>query len=229
MDTMIVFDVDGVLVDVRASYRAAIAATVRDLTGDDVAPEEIQAYKNLGGYNNDWLLTRRLCADRGVEIPYPEVVARFHALFFGANGDGLIAREVWLPRPGWLTALAARHRLSLFTGRSRPELAVTLGREGCAGLFAPVVTSDDVERGKPAPDGLLAIRAAAGERARLLFVGDTVDDAGSARAAGVPFVGVVPPGSASPEASRRALAEAGAIAVLEDVHEVEHVAGEAWR
>ena len=42
-------------------------------------------------------------------------------------------------------------------------------------------------------------------------------------------VGVVPPGSASPEASRRALAAAGALAVLADVHEVEQVAGEVWR
>jgi len=73
-----------------------------ELAGGEVAPEEIQAYKNLGGYNNDWLLTQRLCADRGVEVPFPEVVARFHALFFGADGEGLIAREAWLPRPGWL-------------------------------------------------------------------------------------------------------------------------------
>ncbi|HSM50976.1 MAG TPA: HAD-IA family hydrolase, partial [Thermoanaerobaculia bacterium] len=152
-----------------------------------------------------------------------------HALFFGEGGDGLIARELWLPRPGWLEGLAVRHRLALFTGRSRPELAVTLRRAGCEALFDPVVTSDDVVRGKPAPDGLLAILGATGEGARLLFVGDTVDDAASARAAGVPFVGVVAPGSASPEASRRALAGAGALAVLADVHEVEAVAGELWR
>jgi HAD superfamily phosphatase len=50
---------DGVLVDVRASYRDCIIATVARLTnGQAVTHDEIQAYKNQGGFNNDWLLSR---------------------------------------------------------------------------------------------------------------------------------------------------------------------------
>ena len=45
---------------------------------------------------------------------------------------------------------------------------------------------------KPAPDGLLDIMAAHPD-CTLTYVGDTVDDARSARAAGVRFVGIAQP------------------------------------
>jgi HAD superfamily phosphatase len=218
MRPALVFDVDGVLVDVTRSYRAAIAATVRAFTGEEPSGPEMQRYKNLGGYNNDWLLSQRLCADRGVEVAYETVVEHFNEVFFGRAGEGLIAQEVWLPREGLLASLAARYRLALFTGRSRAELAVTLRREGCAGVFDPIVTSDDVERGKPAPDGLEAIAETCGGRAAL-FLGDTVDDARSAQVAGVPFLGVLA-GLRERPADRARLLDEGALAVIEDVNEV---------
>ncbi len=58
--------------------------------------------------------------------------------------------------------------------------------------FARIVCSDDVANGKPAPDGLLQI---AGEfpGCCLWYVGDTVDDARCARAAGVALIGIVSP------------------------------------
>ncbi len=40
---LIVFDMDGVLVDVTESYRESIAQTVRHFTGIDVTREQIEA------------------------------------------------------------------------------------------------------------------------------------------------------------------------------------------
>ena len=53
---------------------------------------------------------------------------------------------------------------------------------------------DDVARKKPHPDGLIKIL---GERAPeiALYVGDNVDDALAARAAGVRFIGILPKGT----------------------------------
>ena len=61
---LVVFDMDGVLVDVSASYRPAIAATVRDYfslvlglpnpPADLITPEELELLKRAGGLNNDW-------------------------------------------------------------------------------------------------------------------------------------------------------------------------------
>ena len=53
MEGVIVFDMDGVLVDVSQSYRETIRETVRHFGGPDVSHERIQDYKNSGGWNND--------------------------------------------------------------------------------------------------------------------------------------------------------------------------------
>ncbi len=50
----------------------------------------------------------------------------------------------------------------------------------------------DVIGKKPAPDGLLQVKAQ-DPGATLYYVGDGIDDARSARAAGVPFIGIAAP------------------------------------
>ena len=53
----VVLDVDGVLVDVADSYRRAIVESVDRVCGDTIAKEDVQSFKNAGGFNNDWELT----------------------------------------------------------------------------------------------------------------------------------------------------------------------------
>jgi HAD superfamily hydrolase (TIGR01548 family) len=53
----VVLDVDGVLVDVADSYRRAIVESVDRRHGRTVGRDEVQAFKDAGGFNNDWELT----------------------------------------------------------------------------------------------------------------------------------------------------------------------------
>ena len=53
----VVLDIDGVLVDVSRSYRRAIVETLDRLYKDTLTQADIQAFKNAGGFNNDWELT----------------------------------------------------------------------------------------------------------------------------------------------------------------------------
>ena len=53
----VVLDVDGVLVDVADSYRRAIVESVEVVYGETIDRGEIQAFKDAGGFNNDWELT----------------------------------------------------------------------------------------------------------------------------------------------------------------------------
>jgi len=182
---VIVFDMDGVLVDVRASYRDCIIATVERLSGHTITHETIQEYKNRGGFNNDWLLSQRLCQDLGTSLPYEHVAKVFDDLFFGTYME----REKWLPAEGLLERLSARRSLYIFTGRLHEEAQITLRRFQASHYFAGVLGDDNVARPKPAPDGLLDIRSRH-NGARMLYLGDTVDDAASSAAAYVPFLGV---------------------------------------
>ncbi|MCS7041987.1 MAG: HAD-IA family hydrolase [Bryobacteraceae bacterium] len=219
---VIVFDVDGVLVDVNASYREAIAETIRHFTGVRPDAASIQQWKLRGGYNNDWVLCHHYCRELGVDVPYEHVVGYFNRIFFGEDGDGLISREVWVPENGLLRRLARRYRLALFTGRNRAELAPTLQRFAAGIAFDPVITADDVTHGKPAPEGLFQIARRA-DAPIAAFLGDTIDDAASARAAGVPFIGVASAGAPHRSTLVEALRQAGAVAIIENVNEIEEV------
>jgi HAD superfamily phosphatase len=212
---VLVFDMDGVLVDVTESYRASIVRTVEFFAGKIITPEQIQDYKNQGGWNNDWLLSQKICADFGVIVEYQTVVDRFNDFFLN---QGLIHRERWLPRSGLLESLRERFELAIFTGRTTWEAEITLKREGWWGRFL-LVSSNDVAREKPAPDGLLKI-ASLRPGKRLLYVGDTVDDARCASAANVPFIGIAAPSSPRHAELAALLQTEGAIRVLGDINEI---------
>lgn len=53
----VVLDIDGVLIDVADSYRRAIVETIERLYGDTIDDTTIQAFKDAGGFNNDWVVT----------------------------------------------------------------------------------------------------------------------------------------------------------------------------
>jgi HAD superfamily hydrolase (TIGR01548 family) len=217
----LVFDMDGVLAEVTESYRESVVQTVLHFTGKTIERDSIQEYKNRGGFNNDWLLSQQICADLGVQVPYAVVAKYFCDLFFGPNGnDGLVSREVWVPKDGLLESLARRYRLAIFTGRLHSEADITLQRYAADITFSPIIAEGDITNGKPAPDGLLLIRELTGAQ-NMIYVGDTVDDARSARSAGVPFIGIAAPTSPLYDELVALLRGEGAFAVLDDVNQIE--------
>jgi HAD superfamily phosphatase len=225
---VLVFDMDGVLVEVTASYREAIRETVKHFTGELVSHDLIQDFKNAGGWNNDWLLSHRLITDRGKTVEYADVVDYFNQVFLGENGDGLIRYENWMPANGLLERLQKRATLAIFTGRAKYEADITLGRYAQGIEFNPIVTDDSVPNPKPAPDGLFQIMQHHPEKT-IWYLGDTVDDARSAQAAGVPFVGVSTPHNPRHEEITGMLKGLGAFAVLADINELEALVEGAFR
>jgi HAD superfamily phosphatase len=219
---MLVFDMDGVLVDVTESYREATQQTIEHFAGQRITNELIQDYKNRGGWNNDWELSHHFISGFGVEVPYTTVVEYFNSIFFGANSDGLIYRERWVARDGLLERLAARYQLALFTGRLMYEVKVTLDRFADGLRFDPIVTGDSVKQMKPSPEGLLQI-AAQNPGKQLWYVGDTFDDARSATGAGVPFIGIASPLSPKRSELIELFRAQKAIAILDDINQLEGV------
>lgn len=220
MDSLIVFDMDGVLTDVTESYRQAVVETVAHFTGQTITRDRIEEYKNQGGWNNDWALSQKIAADLGVKLAYQDVVDYFNEIFLGRNGDGLVHRETWFPRPGLLERLAEKFGLAIFTGRLRYEAGISLRRFARGLNFDPIICADDVVLGKPAPDGLIEIQKRK-PACKLVYVGDTVDDARSASAARVPFIGVAARNHSRQDSLIRLFEQERAIAILENVNEIE--------
>ena len=209
---------DGVLVDVRGSYRRAITETVAHFAGEGPTNAEIQAKKDAGGFNNDWVLSEAFVREAGVsedEAPFEAIKARFNQIYQGTDYDGLIATEPPAIQTATLEALVQRYRLALVTGRPEADAEWTLRRFEWHALV-PVVVGMDQQAGreKPDPYGLvLALDAIDVAPADAVYAGDTVDDMRAARAAGCVAVGVVPPGLDVLEHGRT-LMEAGARVVL---------------
>jgi len=119
-----------------------------------------------------------------------------------------------------VAGLRQRFALAIFTGRLQYEAEITLKRFAPDCPFDPLLCAEHVTKSKPAPDGLLAIQRLNPGR-KLWYVGDTVDDARSARAAGVPFIGIAAQNHPRRDEILRLFREEQAVAVLENVNEIE--------
>jgi len=225
------FDMDGVLVDVSRSYRRAIEETVEQFTGRRILPGTIQRYKNAGGFNDDWKLTHAIITDTSMTVPLSRVIDEFQRRYRGENWDGFIAEEPPLIQTRTLDALCTDNRImGIVTGRPEAEARWTISRFGWKKYFPLIVGREKQEgRSKPDPFALqhaLAVLAAAGRRVSpdaCAYVGDTVDDMTSARAAGMWAIGFIPPYTEDKGSLEVLLRERGAHLVLHDIDRLPEV------
>jgi HAD superfamily hydrolase (TIGR01548 family) len=189
--SVIIFDVDGVLVDTRESFQRTTLETVRLFTGKRVTRNELHRWKNRSGFNDDWKLSHAWVRALGGKFEYEEVKRKFVEIYWGKNGRGNASREKWLLARASLRRLSKIAELAIFTGRIRRELDYTLDRWKVREYFQRIVTVENVVDPKPDPEGLLKILAGRAPSSAL-YIGDNVDDALAARSVRMPFVGVRP-------------------------------------
>ena len=223
----LLFDMDGVLIDVSRSYRRAIEETVGHFTGRQVVPGTVQRYKNEGGFNDDWKLTHAIITDTSMEVPFARVKDEFQRRYRGSNWDGFIAEEPALIDDRTLRRLAEQDPLmGIVTGRPKAEARWTLERFGWEDHFPLLIPREKHEgRGKPNPFPLqraLSILDAAGcptDPDEAVYVGDSVDDMAAARAADMWAVGVTPP-YVDHDEHAALLKERGAHVVIDDIDDL---------
>jgi len=216
---IIIFDVDGVLVDVRGSFLKTTLETVEFFTGKKVTAAEWHAWKNKPGYNDDWKLSTAWVHSLGGDAPFEEVKRKFVELYWGKDRAGNVRSEKWLLPSATMRALARRAELAIFTGRTREELNYTLNRCKSCALLTRIITVEDVKLPKPDPEGLLKILGDRDPKVAL-YAGDNVDDALAAKAAHVPFIGVLSPHGYARRRRAARLHELGALAILRNVKEL---------
>jgi HAD superfamily hydrolase (TIGR01548 family) len=218
---LVIFDVDGVLLDVHGSFHKSIVDTIHFFTRRRVTYGEIHEWKNRSGYNDDWRLTTDWIASLGEAVPYAIVKKRFQQFYWGTKAtSGNVSRERWLITHARLARWSRRAELALFTGRTRRELRHTLNGTVAKGIFRRAITMDDVTKGKPDPEGLRLLLNGTSPR-DALYLGDNIDDALAAKRARVPFLGILPHGSQAHRARAAKLRELGALEILHSVRDLE--------
>ncbi len=196
----IIFDLDGVLVDAEVWWDE-IRAAWAEAHGRRWTPEDQAAV--MGANSQGW---GRIMRDRlQVELPVEAIVEAI----VGAMVERYRSRGA--PRiPGVDEAVgrlaAAGLPLAVASSSHRAVIDAALGALGIAGLFRVVVASDEVARGKPAPDVyLLAARELGVEPSDCLVVEDSLNGVLAGRSAGMTVVLVpnaaVPPAPGAREAA----------------------------
>jgi beta-phosphoglucomutase family hydrolase len=177
-----IFDLDGTLVDTMPLHYAAWEAALRK-AGLQGRLDENYFY-DLGG-----MPTRKVAIllgrHHGLEVDPEKVYHEKEAIFMGSL-DKLALIE---PVVEFARRVAKTHPVAIASGGTRDVVANTLRVTGLAALFPVIVSTDEVEHGKPAPDMfLLAAKRMGVEPARCLVFEDGKPGIQAAEAAGMRWV-----------------------------------------
>lgn len=217
---ILIFDVDGVLVDVRETYWRSGLQTIRYLTGKKPTWAEFYEWKRKPGCNDDWNMVSRWATALGVPTTYEEAREAFQPFYWGRDGQpGNVAKEKLVVTPKLIERWASRRELNLFTGRTKQEFAYTFEKWAAARSFRTVITMDDAKK-KPDPEGLRIILAGRNPKSAL-YVGDNIDDALAAKAARVPFMGILSKKVADYRERSRRFHKLGALGLLERARDLD--------
>jgi len=189
----IIFDIDGVLIDVSHSYRIAIKKTAEFFLGKMLNMEDVESVKNRG-INDDCDAAEILIQENDGDFRKKVIVKKFQEYYLGRKFDGLVKNEKCLVKEDVLKKLK-KYKLGVFTGRPKEEAVYGLKRFKIDKYFKGVVFREEVKEGKPNPEGLLKlIKKLNVNNDEVIYVGDNLADLRAANNANVGFVGVLPPG-----------------------------------
>lgn len=194
----VIFDVDGVLIDVRPSYHKAIYETFKYYTNKDLTKEDFLFVKKEAGINNDWESTSVLILmefgyitkeeainytknqtslQRKIfENPYfnyQELVEVFEAFY-----KKFREKEKLLVDKDFLENVKRRYKTGIVTGRPREDLMFSLKHFDIEHMFDFIVDDDfteDKTKRKPSKEALKACVDAICKKGGV-YIGDTISD-----------------------------------------------------
>ena len=182
----VVFDLDGVLLDSEQRWNEAKEALVRESGGRwrEEAPVVM-----MGMSSPEW--SRYLREDLGVPLSQEEINRDIVRRMEDRFRDGLPL----LPGAGEaVRALAARWPLGLASSSNRELIDLFLELSGFGDAFRVTVSSEEVTRGKPAPDVYLEAASRLGvDPARCVAVEDSSNGIRAGAAAGMAVIAVPNP------------------------------------
>jgi phosphoglycolate phosphatase len=182
----IAFDLDGTLVDTAPDLHRALNHVMAD---EGLPPASLDNVRSFVGQGPRALIVRAF-AVHGV-YHEDKRLSDITEAYVRVYASDIAARSTMFP--GLLDALeqlaSMGARFCVCTNKRTDLSNQLLTALGLSGHFAAVVGADSVRNRKPHPDHFIAsIRAAGGDPARALMVGDSAADVGSARAASAPVI-----------------------------------------
>lgn len=179
----VIFDLDGVLLDSEVAWQDARRGLVQDSGG---SWREDAQRAMMGMSSVEW--SRYMSEELGVPLSAEEisaaVVERLESLYRERLPLIAGAREA-------VSSLASQWPLAIASSANRPIIALVLELADLADCFQATVSSEEVPRGKPAPDVYLeAARRISREPAGCAVVEDSANGLRAAAAAGMSVIAI---------------------------------------
>jgi len=184
---LVMFDLDGTLVDSVPDLAAAIDKTLLQLGH---APVGIDAVRTWIGNGARVLVRRALARDMNHDQVEEAEAEHALALFMQHYGDSHALTQVYPGVRDTLKWLEKKNvKMALITNKPERFVAPLLDQLGLGRYFKWIIGGDTLPQQKPDPAALLFVMKMAGAKPRhALFVGDSRSDVQAARAAGVSCV-----------------------------------------
>jgi len=184
----IVFDLDGTLIDTAPDL---VRATNQVLASVDLAPVTLDKLRNWVGFGARRMIVEGLL-DSDLHLPDTKIDQLLTDFLDYYAAD--IARES-LPYPGAIAALdrldRAGHAYAICTNKSEALAKKLMSALKLTDRFAAITGRDTFDVNKPDPGHLTAtLDLAGGHPARAIMIGDSITDIKTAKAAGIPVIGV---------------------------------------
>lgn len=148
----VIFDLDGTLADTEPLHFGAFNEVLRP---EGIAIDLDDYIRRLIGLNDRdcFAMVLRENGKRASEKNIAQLTARKTRAYQAAVAE----RDVLYPGAAkFVRDCARRFPLMIATGTLRAEAEAILRRAGLREMFLDIVAAEDVERGKPAPDGFIA-------------------------------------------------------------------------
>ena len=187
----VIFDMDGTLIDSIDIYFAIIEKALEKLNLPPVSRDKILAAAETETFNWELVLPREVL--RGKENIIDEawgVINEIAPQMFADNLDLIKGADRILQ-----IVSSSGLKIGIVTSTQRHYLEtkmLPIKKAGVDKLIETIITSDDVEKRKPAPDPLIACAKQLDiPPAKCVYVGDTTTDMQAGKAAGMRTVGVL--------------------------------------
>jgi HAD superfamily phosphatase len=136
----LIFDVDGVIVDVRESYHYAIKETAEFFLGKEVPLSTVKEIKFSKAINNDWDVTYEVIRHYGGKVDYSELVEKFTQIYerLKFKEKGILSKDFFKELKSFGLPLG------IVTGRPKRDLEFVLKRFELEPFFEVTVDEDDI-------------------------------------------------------------------------------------
>lgn len=205
----LIWDMDGVLVDVTRSYMEAVRKTASIFLEREVSIDEVLAIKSLIGMNDEidatYALVSGLIDHTKIQRYgrlYTHLTHVFEAHYLGQKlysewfgkepeiklKKGLIENETLLISRENLAKLKKKYKkMAIATGRDRFEADIAIKTHKIGEYFDAIIVVENTEHHKPHPEPILkAIESIKANKS--IYIGDSPSDTEAAKGAGIPCI-----------------------------------------